>query len=376
MNGYAHIARTSVSEVPRPGRTGVAPARVIAARPPHRGAACRSVWRAGASGCPTTTSRPSDVLQHLDRGAVQPGRVSEVMTCCGRARDRAALGEVDHPVQVGQDRVDVVGDHHDGHALLPADPADERGDGGLVGQVEAVQRLVEQQQFGPPHQRLRDQQPLLLAAGALPDRPVRVGRRADQLDHLGDPRAAARRCAVRAAPAAARPSGRRPSRAGRCRCRACAGPGRSCGAAAGSRRGGRPARGRRRGPAPRRPRAAARRAATLTRVDLPTPLGPSTATNSPRRATGPSSTPDHRVRPPTRTAGAAQRDHRGTVGAVRLAWRDGAAAASAGDGVPDGRGAVPRVRGFTVTSRSPRPAPPHAPGAGGPASPGRWRRPG
>ncbi len=82
-------------------------------------------------------------------------------------------------------RVDVVRDHHHGHPLLVADPPQQGGDGALVRQVEAVQRLVEQQQSGPTDERLGDQQPLLLAARTLPDRPPRVGGRADQLDDLG-----------------------------------------------------------------------------------------------------------------------------------------------------------------------------------------------
>ena len=63
------------------------------------------------------------------------------------------------------------------------------GDGALVAEVEAVERLVEQQDPRAAHQRLGDQQPLLLAAGERADRARRVGARADQLDHLLDPAA-------------------------------------------------------------------------------------------------------------------------------------------------------------------------------------------
>src|SRR2546429_5004111 len=45
-----------------------------------------------------------------------------------------------------------------GNTLSPADAADERGDGALAGQIEAVQRLVEDQQRRSPDERLRDQQ--------------------------------------------------------------------------------------------------------------------------------------------------------------------------------------------------------------------------
>src|SRR6266516_2961919 len=125
--------------------------------------------------------------QHLDRGAVQAGQRRRVDHLGRGTRHRAALAEVDDPVQVAQDRVDVVGDDHHRDRLAPADLADQRGDGGLVGQVEAVQRLVQQEQPGPPGQCLGDQQALLLATGELPDRAVRVAAGADQLDQLAYP---------------------------------------------------------------------------------------------------------------------------------------------------------------------------------------------
>ena len=76
--------------------------------------------------------------------------------------------------------------HHHGYWLLLADPRDQRRDRNLVRQVEAVERLVEQQQRGPLDECLCDQQPLLLAAGQLADRAVRVLGRANHLDGLGD----------------------------------------------------------------------------------------------------------------------------------------------------------------------------------------------
>ena len=80
-----------------------------------------------------------------------------------------------------------MGDQQHGDALSPADLSHQRGHDRLVGQVEAVERLVQQQQLRPAHERLGDQQPLLLAAGELADRTVGVRPRADQLDHLLDP---------------------------------------------------------------------------------------------------------------------------------------------------------------------------------------------
>ena len=54
---------------------------------------------------------------------------------------------------------------------------EQPGDRNLVGEVEAVERLVEQQQRRAAGQRLRDQQSLLLASREAPDRPVRVRSR-------------------------------------------------------------------------------------------------------------------------------------------------------------------------------------------------------
>ncbi len=99
-------------------------------------------------------------------------------------------------VEVAEDRVDVVRDEQDGDVLLAADVAHERRDAGLVGEVETVERLVEQQQLRATHERLRDQQALLLAAGELADRLVRIGGRRDELDHFRD--AARCRAAARA----------------------------------------------------------------------------------------------------------------------------------------------------------------------------------
>ena len=113
-----------------------------------------------------------------------------VITSAGGPADGAAAGEVDRPGR-GSSRIGLTSwaTITTVTSSLAADARDQRGDGGLVGQVEAVQRLVQQQQPGPRGERLRDQQPLLLAAGELADRPVGVGGGADQVDHLVDPRA-------------------------------------------------------------------------------------------------------------------------------------------------------------------------------------------
>src|SRR5439155_10404599 len=124
--------------------------------------------------------------QHLDRGAVEAAERLAGDHLVGAAFDRAAAGEVDHAVEVAEDRVDVVRYEQDRDLLLLADPADKRRDRGLVGKVETVERLVEQEQLRSTDERLCDQQPLLLAAGELTDRPARVARGVDELERFGD----------------------------------------------------------------------------------------------------------------------------------------------------------------------------------------------
>jgi hypothetical protein len=144
--------------------------------------------------------------QHLDRRPVQTGECLARDHLLGRPLDCPAAGDVHDAVEVAEDRVDVVGDEQDGHLLLLADASHERSDGSLIGEIEAVERLVEQQQTGAADERLGDQQALLLAAGELADGLVRVARGIDELDHLGDSRClsrAARQRRDRDAPASA-----------------------------------------------------------------------------------------------------------------------------------------------------------------------------
>ena len=149
-----------------------------------------------------------------------------------------------------------------------------------VGEVEAVERLVQQQQRRPMGECLRDEEPLLLAAGELADRAMGVGLRADELDEFahpgGSPRAARSPLQQRDTPARAvqpqphdvdpaHPQARRRScgAGGGSRCRGCASPG-----------GG---RGCRALPAV----SGSSPSAALISVDLPAPFGPRIATNSP-----------------------------------------------------------------------------------------------
>ena len=165
------------------------------------------------------------------------------------------------------------------------------------GEVEAVERLVEQQQLRSAHQRLGDEQPLLLAAGELADRPVRVAASPRRDSHDLSDRFASLRLARSRRQGHAPPVPSRPSRTTSIpRIRT---SGRSCAAAGRSRCAGEPLRRQRRARSPSRSRAAADPRTTFNSVDLPTPLGPRTATNVP----GPMarSTPLHSRRSPNRT---------------------------------------------------------------------------
>src|SRR5256714_13152366 len=103
--------------------------------------------------------------EDLDRRAVEAAERLARDHLFGSALDRAAAGEVDDAVEVADDRVDVVRDEQHGDPLLFADAAHERGDRGLVGQVEAVERLVGTQKPPPPGPRLRHSPAVLLARG-------------------------------------------------------------------------------------------------------------------------------------------------------------------------------------------------------------------
>ena len=170
----------------------------------------------------------------------------------------------------------------DGDVLLLADPAHERRDAAWLGRSRLSSGSSSSSSCGPPDERLRDQQPLLLAAGELADRPARVGRRrrrARSPPRRGRVALAARAPRKRDPPAgavepepdevdAADSACRRRSS---CRCGQVADPA--------VRLAGRPPQHRCR-PAAQRD---AGRATALISVDLPAPFGPSTATNSPSR---------------------------------------------------------------------------------------------
>ena len=221
-----------------------------------------------------------------------------------------------------------------------ADVADQRADPGLAGHVQAVERLVEDEQLGAADQGLGDQQPLLLAAGALPDRAPRVAAGPDEVDHLVQPSSPVRRPGGPQQPGQQRDRGAPPvpvqaepddvdpadADVGVEGVPLRQVPDRACCAG----RAARPAPSTVPALTPISPRI------TFSRVDFPTPLGPSTATNSPAATSR--DTSDHTVVPPTTADGAA---HAGTAGLVGNRRWDGPLAGVAGDRCcvsPPGRG--------------------------------------
>ena len=198
-----------------------------------------------------------------------------VITSCGRAHTEPAAGQVEDPVDVVDDRIDLVGHEHHGALLLMALLVDEGADGLLVVQVQGQQRLVAEQHLRVGGQGLGHAQPLLLAARELPDRHLGVVGGPDEVQQLVDPAVGL------GGSAAGCPSGGRRRRAPRGPGRAWGCPGGRASAAGCSRSGGCPVpRDGRRGS--RCPECSScSPSSTLRKLVLPLPLGPRTAKNSP-----------------------------------------------------------------------------------------------
>src|SRR5438874_2627122 len=136
MNGNAKSARTSVTGLHEsPVKTALmrmVPVQV--GRPDHHEP---SVGRA----------------EHFDRHPVERAERLRGDDLLRRPFHRRAAGEVDDAVEVADDRVHVVRDEQDCNVLLGGDATHERGDADLIGKVEAVQRLVEEQQLRAADER-------------------------------------------------------------------------------------------------------------------------------------------------------------------------------------------------------------------------------
>ena len=141
---------------------------------------------------PHDDDAPTDA-QHVHGRAVQVGQRlgGEHLV---RLSDRPAPGgEIQHAVDHRVHGVDVVRDEDDGRPYAAPVRVEQARDDRLVGEVEREKRLVGEQEHGLRDERLRDAQPLLLAAGEPADRRVGIRRRSDLVERPVDARALVRR---------------------------------------------------------------------------------------------------------------------------------------------------------------------------------------
>src|SRR5258708_31925407 len=108
----------------------------------------------------------------MDLRAVQLAeqiRLEDLFEC---ACHRLPIHDVDQAVKHLQQRIQVVRHEQHGHVPLAAQTVNEVDDLMLTAQVQAGQRLVQQEQFRVGEQRLRKQQPLLLPTPEGTDRVI------------------------------------------------------------------------------------------------------------------------------------------------------------------------------------------------------------
>ena len=118
-------------------------------------------------------------MEHLDVGPIHFAENVRSQHLVGSANANLAARDVDHPVDVGQHGVDLVGDEEHPEVAGPARIVDESGDLLLVAQVEAGQRFVSQQQLRISNERLGDTQSLLLTTRHHRQRRISEGCGAD-----------------------------------------------------------------------------------------------------------------------------------------------------------------------------------------------------
>src|SRR6185312_8624857 len=122
------------------------------------------------------------VAQHLDLGAVEPGKGGSGDDLVDRAERRLTIAEVENAVYHIEERIELVSREQHGDTELALNAAHELDDAALVVGVEADQRLIEQQQPRPAEQSLREQQALALPARELDQHALREGAAADGID--------------------------------------------------------------------------------------------------------------------------------------------------------------------------------------------------
>ena len=130
--------------------------------------------------------QPAVGLDDFNMAAVQVGEHLGGHDLLGCAHPEPSAGQVQDPVHVVHDRVDLVGHEHHGAVRVAALPVDQRADALLVLKVKGEQRLVAQQHLGIGREGLRHAQALLLTAGELPHRHLGVIGGAHKLQEFID----------------------------------------------------------------------------------------------------------------------------------------------------------------------------------------------
>ena len=115
------------------------------------------------------------MTEDLDGGPVEIGEDLRTQHLVGGADANLAASDVHHPIDIGQNRVDFVGDEEHPEISGPTCSVDELGDLLLVAQVKAGQRLIAQQQLRVGDEGLGDAQALLLTTGGHRQRGVGEG---------------------------------------------------------------------------------------------------------------------------------------------------------------------------------------------------------
>src|SRR5689334_3972822 len=123
---------------------GVAPASSVRMSPDREARVQMTVVvKRGRLGLADDDHAPVGGLEDLHRHAVQAAESLGVDHLLDGPLDSATRGEVYDPVDIREQRVDVVRDEQHADPGLPADPVHEARHRGLVAQVEAVERLIE-----------------------------------------------------------------------------------------------------------------------------------------------------------------------------------------------------------------------------------------
>src|SRR5205823_5987283 len=115
------------------------------------------------------------VLQHLDRRVVEAAQALGGDDFLRFSNRESAMRDVEDAVNDRQQWVDVMRDEEHGEAVGLGERCDQFGDHVLIPEVEAGQRLIQQEHLRLPGQRLGQQEPLLFTTRKTANRAVGIG---------------------------------------------------------------------------------------------------------------------------------------------------------------------------------------------------------